>query len=50
LGYIDSLAEARKVLGKEAGNTLVTVAKDVKLQVEFNSKKVKAYRLIGYCR
>ena len=46
--YIDSLAEARKVLVKEAGATLVTVAKDVKLQVEFNPTLVAGYRLIGY--
>lgn len=47
-GYIDSLEEARKVLVKEAGATLVTVAKDVKLQLEFNPAKVAGYRLIGY--
>ncbi len=46
--YIDSLFEARKVLVKEAGATLVTVAKDVKLQVEFNPATVAGYRLIGY--
>ena len=46
--YIDSLDEARKVLVSEAGGTLVTVAKDVKLQVEFNPAAVSAYRLIGY--
>jgi Ca-activated chloride channel family protein len=46
--YVDSLAEARKVLVTEAGSTLVTVAKDVKLQVEFNPAAVSAYRLIGY--
>ncbi|SIO65126.1 prepilin-type processing-associated H-X9-DG domain-containing protein [Singulisphaera sp. GP187] len=46
--YIDSLREARKVLVEELGATLVTVAKDVKLQVEFNPAKVGAYRLIGY--
>jgi Ca-activated chloride channel homolog len=46
--YIDDLLEARKVLVTELGGTLVTVAKDVKLQLEFNPKKVKAYRLIGY--
>jgi len=46
--YIDSLSEARKVLVKEAGATLVTVAKDVKLQVEFNPTTVAGYRLIGY--
>ncbi|MEO8702074.1 MAG: von Willebrand factor type A domain-containing protein [Kofleriaceae bacterium] len=46
--YIDSVFEARKVLVREAGATLVTVAKDVKLQVEFNPAKVAGYRLIGY--
>ena len=46
--YIDSLDEARKVLVKEAGATLVTVAKDVKLQVELNPAMVAGYRLIGY--
>jgi Ca-activated chloride channel family protein len=46
--YIDSLDEAEKVLIKEMGSTLVTVAKDVKLQVKFNAAKVGAYRLIGY--
>jgi len=46
--YIDTLAEGRKVLVTEAGSTLVTVAKDVKIQIEFNPKTVAAYRLIGY--
>ena len=46
--YIDSLTEARKVLVSELGATLLTVAKDVKLQVEFNPARVKGYRLIGY--
>jgi Ca-activated chloride channel homolog len=46
--YLDSLTEARKVLIAEAGSTLVTVAKDVKIQVEFNSDVVGAYRLVGY--
>ncbi len=46
--YIDSLSEARKVLVKEGGATLLTIAKDVKLQVEFNPAKVAAYRLLGY--
>ena len=46
--YLDSLHEARKVLVHEAGGTLTTVAKDVKIQVEFNPKAVAAYRLIGY--
>jgi Ca-activated chloride channel family protein len=46
--YIDSLLEARKVLVEQAGGTLVTVASDVKIQVEFNPAEVAAYRLIGY--
>jgi Ca-activated chloride channel family protein len=46
--YIDSILEARKVLLKEMGGTLFTIAKDVKIQVEFNPVLVKAYRLIGY--
>lgn len=46
--YIDSLAEARKVFVQEMGASLVTVAKDVKLQIEFNPARVKEYRLIGY--
>ena len=46
--YLDSLAEARRVLVAEAGSTLVTVAKDVKIQVEFNPALVGAYRLVGY--
>jgi Ca-activated chloride channel family protein len=46
--YIDTLAEAQKVLVQQAGGTLVTVAKDVKLQVEFNPRTVAAYRLVGY--
>ncbi len=46
--YLDSLAEARKVLVQQMGGTLVTVAKDVKLQIEFNPEYVKAWRLIGY--
>lgn len=46
--YIDSLAEARKVLVREAGSTLITIAKDVKLQVEFNPTRVASYKLIGY--
>ena len=46
--YIDSLQEARKVLVSEMGGTLLTIAKDVKIQVEFNPAKVGAYRLIGY--
>jgi Ca-activated chloride channel family protein len=46
--YVDSLEEGRKVLVTEAGSTLVMVAKDVKLQVEFNPATVASYRLIGY--
>jgi Ca-activated chloride channel family protein len=46
--YIDTVNEARKVLVEELGGTLVTVAKDVKIQVEFNPSEVHAYRLIGY--
>lgn len=46
--YIDNIAEARKVLIEEMGSNLFTVAKDVKLQVEFNPNQVKGYRLIGY--
>jgi Ca-activated chloride channel family protein len=46
--YLDSLHEARKVLVREAGGTLITIAKDVKIQVEFNPKTVAGYRLIGY--
>lgn len=46
--YIDSIDEARKVLVSEAGGTLFTVAKDVKIQVEFNPAMIKGYRLIGY--
>lgn len=46
--YIDSLAEARKVFVEEMGASLVTVAKDVKLQIEFNPAYVKEYRLVGY--
>lgn len=46
--YIDNLQEAQKVFVHEFGGTMFTVAKDVKLQLEFNPKFVKAYRLIGY--
>lgn len=46
--YIDTITEAKKVLVNEFGGTLFTIAKDVKLQIEFNPAKVKAYRLIGY--
>ena len=46
--YIDGINEAKKVMVSEFGGTLFTIAKDVKLQVEFNPAKVKGYRLIGY--
>jgi Ca-activated chloride channel family protein len=46
--YIDSAREARKVLVEEASSTLVTIAKDVKIQVEFNPSVVSSYRLVGY--
>ncbi len=46
--YIDNMQEAKKVLVTEFGGTLFTIAKDVKIQVEFNPAKVQAYRLIGY--
>ena len=46
--YIDSALEARKVLGDEMGATLFTIAKDVKIQVEFNPAVVSQYRLVGY--
>lgn len=46
--YIDNLLEAKKVLVSEMGGTLHTIAKDVKIQVEFNPAAVQAYRLIGY--
>ena len=47
-GYIDTLREAHKALVEQLGGTLVAVAKDVKIQVEFNPAAVKAYRLLGY--
>lgn len=47
-GYIDGLTEAKKILVDELQGTLVTVAKDVKIQVEFNPAKVDSFRLIGY--
>jgi len=47
-GYIDTIREAHKALVEQLGGTLVTVAKDVKIQVEFNPAAVKAYRLLGY--
>ncbi len=46
--YIDSVAEARKVLVDEIGSTLMTIARDVKIQIEFNPATVSEYRLIGY--
>jgi Ca-activated chloride channel family protein len=46
--YVDTIHEARKVLVSELGGTLNTIAKDVKIQIEFNPAKVQAYRLIGY--
>lgn len=46
--YVDDIVEARKTLVQEMSGTLVTVAKDVKVQVEFNPAKVRGYRLIGY--
>jgi Ca-activated chloride channel family protein len=46
--YIDTLTEAQKVLVEEAGSSLFTIAKDVKLQVEFNPATVAEYRLVGY--
>lgn len=46
--YIDNLQEANRVLIHEFGSTMFTVAKDVKLQIEFNPAKVQAYRLVGY--
>lgn len=46
--YIDTLNEARKVMIRQTSGTLMTIAKDVKIQVEFNPARVKAHRLIGY--
>ena len=46
--YIDNIREAQKVLVNEMGATLFTIAKDVKIQIEFNPVRVKAYRLVGY--
>src|SRR4029453_1857503 len=46
--YIDSLAEAQRVLVQQMGGTLIPIAKDVKIQVEWNPAKVSSYRLIGY--
>jgi len=46
--YIDTVSEARKVMVEQLTGTLITIAKDVKIQVEFNPRQVKSYRLIGY--
>lgn len=46
--YIDNLQEAKKFLGREFAGNIYTIAKDVKIQIEFNPKFVKSYRLIGY--
>ena len=46
--YIDNIQEANKVLVNEFGSTMYVVAKDVKLQIEFNPAKVQSYRLVGY--
>ena len=46
--YIDNLQEARRVLVREFGGTLFTIAKDVKFQIEFNPARVQSYRLVGY--
>ncbi len=46
--YIDSIAEARKVLVQQMGGTLLTIARDVKIQIEFNPAQVAEYRLVGY--
>lgn len=46
--YLDTIHEARKALVEEAGGTFITVAKDVKIQVDFNPAMVRGYRLIGY--
>jgi Ca-activated chloride channel family protein len=47
-GYIDDEAEAKRIFAKQMGATILTIAKDVKLQVEFNAKWVKEYKLVGY--
>lgn len=46
--YVDNILEAKKVFVSELGGTLITIAKDVKIQTEFNPKYVKEYRLVGY--
>jgi len=48
--YVDSLAEARRIFGEQAQGALINIAKDVKVQIEFNPTKVGQYRLIGYER
>jgi len=48
VAYVDTLLEAKKVFVTQLTGTLFTIAKDVKIQVEFNPTKVKAYRLVGY--
>jgi Ca-activated chloride channel family protein len=48
VAYIDNLMEGKKVFVNELSATLFTIAKDVKIQVEFNPAKIKAYRLVGY--
>lgn len=48
--YIDSLSEGRRVLVDEMAQTLLTIAKDVKIQIEFNPERVSEYRLIGYVK
>lgn len=48
--YIDRLSEGRRVLVEEMSSTLLTIAKDVKIQIEFNPAKVREYRLIGYVK
>jgi Ca-activated chloride channel family protein len=47
-GYVDTLMEARRLLVQQVSGTLMTIAKDVKIQVEFNPAEIQAYRLIGY--
>lgn len=47
-GYVDTRNEARKMLVEQVGGTLVTIAKDVKIQVDFNPARVQSYRLLGY--
>lgn len=47
-GYIDTFAEAKKALVEQMSGTLITIAKDVKIQVEFNPARIAAYRLVGY--